>query len=252
MSSILDLANAAMSLQDDYRMWLEQYWNESYGPVSWKLQEFTRFVPRQALARFLVRDRLFQMVLDVQGSVLECGVFGGWGLMAWAQLSAIYEPLNHQRHIIGFDTFDGFAGLSGEDACVGNLLAVRGGLAIDSYEDILRCIKLYNMNRFLQGLPKVELVRGDICITAEEYLRNNPSLVVSLMYLDMDVYEPTLAALKAFLPRMPKGAVLAFDQLNCAAWPGETTAVLRAIGIDTLALRRFNFDTKICYAVLEG
>jgi hypothetical protein len=36
---------------------------------------------------------------------------------------------------------------------------------------------------------------------------------VSLLYLDFDIYEPTAVALEHFLPRMPKGSIVAFDEL---------------------------------------
>ena len=37
--------------------------------------------------------------------------------------------------------------------------------------------------------------------------------MISLLYLDFDLYEPTLAELKYFLPRMPKSTILLFDEL---------------------------------------
>ena len=57
-----------------------------------------------------------------------------------------------------------------------------------------------------------------------EFVEENQHLVVSMLFLDMDLYEPTLAALKHFVPRMPKGSVLAFDELDNPIWPGETLA----------------------------
>jgi len=53
------------------------------------VEDFTKYVPRQILARFLVRNELFKMVLNIKGSIIECGIFRGGGLMAWAQLSSI-------------------------------------------------------------------------------------------------------------------------------------------------------------------
>ena len=41
-------------------------------------------------------------------------IFGA-GLMTWNQLSSIFEPVNHTRKIIGFDTFSGFTSLKQED-----------------------------------------------------------------------------------------------------------------------------------------
>jgi len=54
-------------------------------------------------------------VIDVKGSVIECGVHNGFGVMTWAKLSAILEPVNLTRRIYGFDTFEGFPEVSKED-----------------------------------------------------------------------------------------------------------------------------------------
>ena len=50
----------------------------------------------------------FQVDLPVKGSIVECGVFRGFSLMTFAQLSAALEPNNLTRRIYGFDTFEGF------------------------------------------------------------------------------------------------------------------------------------------------
>ena len=50
---------------------------------------------------------------------------------------------------------------------------------------------------------------------------------------------------------MPKGAVLAFDQLNHRAWPGETAALLDTVGIRSLKLERFPFQPQIAFACLD-
>ena len=50
---------------------------------------------------------------------------------------------------------------------------------------------------------------------------------------------------------MPRGAVIAFDELDNPMWPGETQALLDTMGLSRLALRRFEFDPYIAYAQLE-
>lgn len=65
-------------------------------------------------------------------------------------------------------------------------------------------VKLYGLNRLLNHIPKIELVKVDLCMTAEEYIKVNPHFVVSLLYLDVDLYEPTKKALEIFMPRIPK------------------------------------------------
>jgi hypothetical protein len=234
---------------------IQKFFAESEGDTLAKLRNFSKFVPRQNLALFLAKNDIFKHVLDVHGHIVECGVFMGGGLLTWAQLSAIYEPYNHVRKIVGFDTFAGFPSLAEQDEPQQGAevdFAKVGGLAIPGIEaDIERAAKLCDLNRPVGHIPRIELVRGDAVNTMPRYIEENRHLVVALLYLDFDLYEPTVAALNAFLPRMPKGAVIAFDELNQKQWPGETLAVLETIGIKNLRIRRFPFVPQISYAVLE-
>jgi hypothetical protein len=211
---------------------------------------FPLYVPRQDLTRFLCKYEIFRRVLDVQGSIVECGVFFGGGVLGWAQLSAIFEPYNHQRRVVGFDTFAGFRRLEHPDASSESPEAREGGLAIDSYAEIERCARLLDMNRPVGHIPKVELIRGDASETIPQYVEENPQLVVSLLYLDFDVYAPTRVALETLLPRMPRGGVVAFDELNLKDWPGETVATIEAANLDRLRLERFPWGSTVCFARL--
>jgi hypothetical protein len=216
-----------------------------------RLRNFSLYTPRQDMTSFLVRYEIFKRVLDVQGSIIECGVLHGGGLMSWAQFSAIFEPTNHQRRIVGFDTFSGFPRLSKPDRSSEAGEARPGGLAVDSYDHLQQCIELFDMNRFIGHVQKVELVRGDATETIPKYLQENPQLIVSLLYLDFDIYEPTLAALKHFLPRMPKGAVIAFDELNSKDWRGESIAVLESLNLREYRIERCPFGSMISFAQIE-
>src|SRR3954467_8781405 len=80
-----------------------------------RLEAFPRFASKRSLARFLCRHELYKRIVDVNGVIVECGVFNGAGLFTWAQLANIYEPTNYNRKVIGFDTFEGFPGVSDED-----------------------------------------------------------------------------------------------------------------------------------------
>jgi len=216
-----------------------------------RLQNFTLSTPRQDLTNFLVRYEIFKRVLEIQGSIIECGVLRGGGLMAWAQFSAILEPTNHQRRVVGFDTFTGFPKLSKQDQASESDHARPGGLAVDSYDHLKQCVDLYDMNRFVGHVPKVELVRGDATKTIPAYLKDNPQLIVGLLYLDFDIYEPTLVALKHFLPRMHKGAVIAFDELNLKDWHGESIAVLESLKLREFRIERCSFGSVMSFAQIE-
>jgi len=231
---------------------VEGVFERSAGGFAEKVDAFPKFASRQAIAKFLARDEIFKRTLGVNGSVVECGVLHGGGLLTFAKLSSIYEPVNHVRKVIGFDTFAGFPSVSTVDSASGTSEHLtRGGLTGSSREDVEEAVALYNANRPLSHIPKVELVEGDLTETAPRYLAENPHLVVSLLYLDVDLYEPTKAALETFVPRMPRGAVVAFDELNAKIFPGETQAVDEVIGLSSLRIERLPFDSYVSFAVLD-
>jgi hypothetical protein len=221
----------------------ESYWTRSAGSVDEKLSAFPKFCDRTALSRFLVKNEIFKRIARVQGSIVECGVHYGGGLMTWANLSSLYEPLNHRRRIIGFDTFTGFPNVTERDQVGESEHAVEGGYRGGSVADIEDAIALFDVGRPLGHLPKVDVVAGDFMITCDEYLARNPHLVVSLLYLDFDIYEPTKHALERLLPRVTKGGIIAFDELHAEEWPGETQALHETIGIGRSRLERMPFSS---------
>ncbi len=239
------------SSEVELRAEMDRYFSKSIGSNIEKLQNFSKFVPTQELRKFICRYEIFRKVLSVHGSIIECGVLFGGGLMTWAQLSEIFEPINHTRNIIGFDTFSGFESLSAKDSTGKAHHGKKGGLSVESYDDLKECVRLYDKGRFLNHIPKVKLVRGDIKHTLPKFLEENPHLIVSLLWLDFDIYEPTIIALKYLVDRIPKGGIIAFDELNHEVWPGETVAVKEELGINRLRIRRFTFGGTLSYAIIE-
>jgi hypothetical protein len=229
---------------------IEAIFAKCQDPVEIKLENFPKYVRRQQLKRFLALYEIFKLALPVKGSIVECGVFKGFGVMSWAKLSAMLEPENLTRRIYGFDTFAGFPRISGRDANT-IIKHENGALYADSYEELAELIQEYDRDRFLGHIDKVHLIKGDVVETIPKFLTENPHVVVSLLFLDMDLFEPTKKALEMFLPRMPKGAVVAFDELDNPMWPGETLALAESIGINKLSIRRFEWDPYIGFAVLE-
>lgn len=211
-----------------------------------KLKNFTKYVKRQHLARFMVQYEIFKRQLNIMGSVVECGVHHGGGVMAWAKISSILEPYNYKKKIVGFDTFEGFPSVSEIDN------SKKGMFAEDynTYEELIECIEEYNKNRFLNNIDKIELIKGDVKNTIPKYIDNNKHLLVSLLYLDFDIYEPTKIALKYFLPKMSKGSIIAFDELHAENWKGETMAMLESLDIKNFKIETFSFEPNISFIQL--
>lgn len=230
---------------------VEDLFKNAAGNFADKIDAFPKFASRQAMAKFLVRYEIFKKILGVNGSIVECGVLHGANLLTFAKLSSIFEPTNHVRKIIGFDTFEGFADIHEVDRKGDSSHLQKHALTGSTMAEVEAAIKLYDANRPLSHIPKIELVAGDLTKTAEQYVRDNPHLVVSLLYLDVDLYEPTKAALENFVPLMPKGAIVVFDQLNAKMFPGETKAVDEVLGLRKIKIERFYFDSYLSYCILE-
>lgn len=238
----------------DYRKAREAYLSDlaRNGSVSAIADNFAKYARRQEVTRFLARHELFQKVSQIQGCIVECGVYAGQGLMSWAQISSIMEPVGGVfRHIYGFDTFDGFPSVHGKDNKGVTRTGWRAGdLRMTSEDDLRHCIELFDRNRFLPQFEKVTLVKGDFLKSGPAFLRRNPHVLISLLYLDFDLYEPTKKAIELFLPRMPKGAVLAFDEINHPLWPGETLALLEKLNLRDVEIRKFPYEINMSYIVL--
>lgn len=227
------------------------------------VDNFPVYIDPWHVARFLARYELFKLIANVPGLVIECGVNKGFGLFSWLQFNRLLEPHHHYRQIVGFDTFEGFPSVSAKDGPgheVGDQNTVVtvehlttwarvqqtnwGVVARDGYE-------LPGTYQPMMQIPRVQLVKGDFMETCDEYMERMPHVVCALLYLDFDLYEPTKRAIELFVPRMPRGAVIAFDELNHYLWPGETIAVLETLGLNRLRLKRIPFEPSMSYAVLE-
>jgi hypothetical protein len=229
----------------------KEWFDKNTGDWEHKMENFPKYVRRQNLTRFLVLYEIFNKILNVKGSIVECGVNQGYGVMTWAKLSAILEPVNLTRRIYGFDTFEGFPGVSEKDQSSASDHVKKGDLAANTFNEINGLSEINDSTRFLGHVPKVELIKGDATKTIPKFIEDKPHLVVSLLYLDFDLYEPTKTALEHFYPRMPKGSIIAFDELDNPLWPGETQAMVEFCKENKLRIQRLPFDPYVGYAVVE-
>ena len=69
----------------------------------------------------------------------------------------------------------------------------------------------------------IDLVKGDIVETVPDFVKKNPNLKISLLNLDVDIFEPTVTILEHLFERISEGGLLLLDDFN--SFPGETKAV---------------------------
>lgn len=229
----------------------KEVWEQYPDALEDKLANFPKYVRRQNMTRFLAQYEIFKKILPVKGSIIECGVYRGGGLMAWAKMSAILEPVNLTRRIYGFDSFAGFPAVADQDKGAFSEHVGIGDLNADSKKELEELIDIYDSDRFLGHVSKVKLIQGDATKTIPLFIEEHQHLVVSLLFLDFDLYEPTKVALEYFIPRMPKGAIVAFDELDNPLWPGETKALVDSGLMNNLQIQRLDFDPYIGFAVID-
>lgn len=221
-------------------------------PVSsWNMHETIMFADRISLSRILYYDRLYRTLVGVPGVICEFGVQYGATMSLLLNLRGLYEPHNFLRKVIGFDTFEGFPDhLTEEERNNG---WTEGDFSVpENYVETLT-EHLDNQESFspISHKRKFELVKGDVTKTFDSWLEENPGTLIGMAILDFDIYEPTKFVLERLLPRMPKGGIIVFDEMNHPLFGGEAVAVQEVLGFANLRLRMDPTSPQQAWCMIE-
>jgi len=205
------------------------------------------FIPVQAVARIHYFNELYQKILDVPGVICEFGTQYGAGICQLMNCRNIYEPHNFGRFIFGFDTFKGFSGTELKD---GSLVS-DGDYAVgsDYYEVLSDVLTIHESFQPRPDLKRFALIKGDASQTIDQWLADNPHAIISMALFDMDIYKPTKAVLEKIIPRLTKGSLLVFDELNHPAFPGETRALDEVLRLSNISLRKSRWQPYSAYHI---
>lgn len=168
-------------------------------------------------AKFLSHYEIYKEIVSLPGDLLELGVFKGASLVRWASFRHFLEN-EHARKIFGFDPFGSFP-IEQVDQQDGLAFAQEHdhgsgiGISKDNLEDIFKQKNIGNLS----------LVKGDVFDTLPSFLETNPHLKISLLHLDMDIYEPTKFALEQLWDRIVPNGKLVVDDYHTVA--GATQAI---------------------------
>ncbi len=142
------------------------------------------------------------------------------------------------------DTFEGFTGIdeARDPADISTSMFSDTDAAL-----IEEMIALNDLVRPVNRIPRCEIVKGNIVKTAPDFAKTREDLVVAMLILDTDLYESTKVALATFLPLMPKGGLVVFDEVAYRNFPGETIALKEFLNLNEVELKRLPFDTSVGY-----
>jgi hypothetical protein len=220
-----------------------------------RLRNLPLFMRQKDVAHILFMSSIYKKILTVPGYIAEFGVMWGRNLNLLHCLRECYEPYNHTRHLLGFDTFSGFVGTTSEDRvgsdAAGPLHRPGAYSVAAGHEEVLAHALAANEARsHLSHLRRFSLIKGDVTETIPKYLADNAHAIFALCYFDLDLYKPTKIVLDALRERLVRGSVLVFDEVLNPDHPGETQALQDALGLNTISLRRSALSGWKTYCVI--
>lgn len=192
-------------------------------------------------SKFITHLEFFKQTSNVRGEIVEFGIFKGNSFFRWIKFRDLLEQTS-SRKIIGFDIFGDFPKANFEedkDKLAAFIKETNGG----------KSISLEEINELLvkQGLNKnVDIIKGDILITLNDYLDKNPHLKISLLHIDVDLYEPTRHILEKLYEKVTKGGIIIFDDYG--AFAGTNKAVDDFFQ-NNAEIKKLPFSNAIAYIV---
>lgn len=140
-------------------------------------------------------------------NLAEVGVYKGGTSFFIASLA---ERLNMQIRHYCFDTFEGHAAEDINSAV--EISHIPGAFNDTSFESV---------KEYLAQFKNVDIYKGRFQDTSH-HVQDTP---MHFVHLDMDIYEPTIFALKFFDGRLVKGGVILLDDYGFETCPGIEKAV---------------------------
>lgn len=198
----------------------------------------------RVFAKLSARMFLYNKIKSIPGDIVECGVYKGSGLMSWLKLKKTFSP-NLLRKIIGFDMFDQeklLQTLTDDDKLKMEILFENRNFQYTNYKNILH-------DKILKsGFTDAdfELIEGDVSITSRDFVDRRPGFKIALLYLDMDIEQPTYDALNNFWDRISDGGIVVLDEYAHHQW-SESKGVDRFVKERNLEIKSLNFETPSAY-----
>jgi hypothetical protein len=192
-------------------------------------------------SKFITHLEFFKQTSNVRGEIVEFGIFKGNSFFRWIKFRDLLEQ-TFSRKIIGFDIFGDFPEANFDDDKAKRNAFVEetnGGVSI-SFEEMNDLLNKQGLNE------NVDIIKGDILVTLDDYLEKNPHLKISLLHIDVDLYEPSKHILEKLFDRVTKGGIIIFDDYG--AFAGTNKAVDDFFN-NNIEVKKLSFSHAISYII---
>lgn len=183
------------------------------------------------LGKALAHYELFKIANELDGAIVECGVFKGASLLRFATFQEQFGK--KKRTIFGFDTFDKFPETNFHDD-----KDKRKKFIQSAGESSISKTQLLSVAKKKGLTVPIELIAGDVLRTVPAFVKAHPNFKVALLNLDTDIYEPAVTILKYLYPLIVNGGVLISDDYK--VFRGETQAIDQYFKGKNVKIQKFN------------
>jgi hypothetical protein len=163
--------------------------------------------------KMMKRAELYMQVKELAGDILEFGVFKGAGLALFLNLKMMYEP-NSLMKVIGFDYFNSEKLTNSLDGLNKTMMSAVLNRA-QSDELSITSVKR-RLSNFKEDTYK--LIEGEALANAIQFKMDNPGARIKLLYMDLDLGEPTYKILKVLWTKVVKNGIIVFDEYAYHKW----------------------------------
>jgi hypothetical protein len=173
---------------------------------------------RPLASYFLARYFLYSLALD--GARAECGVFSGASALLMCRAATTRDAKYAGAGLHLLDSFAGISPPQEEDLIAvraqdGRSVVMKPGFDGGAFASPLELVR-----HTLREFPAVAIHPGWIPAVFADL----PETCWCFVHLDVDLYEPTLACLDYFYPRLVDGGVIICDDYGAPLFPGAHRA----------------------------
>jgi hypothetical protein len=181
------------------------------------------FLRGSLLARIMATAEIYKRIVHLPGVILDIGTWRGQTAILCENFRAIYEPLNFNRRIIAFDTFEGYLGFNPDDRAKTTHDNGTYSVGGEGYAKYLAELLVMHerSNAMGHNNGKHSVIAGDVRVTIPEFFARRPNECVSLAFFDVNAFEPTAKAFEEIETRLVPGGIAAFWQMTRESISGE-------------------------------
>src|SRR3989344_5937056 len=155
-----------------------QLFKECPIPENELLANLGLFLRRQEISKMFFINELYKNIIDIHGIVMELGTRWGKNMALFESLRGMYEPFNHNRKIVGFDTFEGFTPKHEKDGNADILTAGAYSVTVNYEEYLDKILYHHEQASPVSHIKKYEIRKGDASVELEKYLKEHPETII--------------------------------------------------------------------------